>query len=135
MTDLREHVASLQRPRLLIRAARFGLGDYRRSPALRRRLAAAGAHSAPQAVRWLLAREAEADAQRRAGDTAYSVARHVELLIALMAEAQLLPAAAAERSAPPRRAAPQPKASDMAALRRATKSSSASRWAMSMAGA
>ena len=30
MTDIRALLSDLRRPRLLIRAARFGLGDYRR---------------------------------------------------------------------------------------------------------
>jgi nucleoside-diphosphate-sugar epimerase len=36
MTDLRAHLADLRRPRMLIRAARCGLGDYRRERDLRR---------------------------------------------------------------------------------------------------
>ena len=36
MTDFRKVLADLRRPRLLIRAARFGLTDYRRERDLRR---------------------------------------------------------------------------------------------------
>ena len=93
MTDLPSRLAGLRRPRLLIRAARFGLSEYRRTPALRRLFAAAGARTSAQIVATLLEREADLDSRRRAGDAAYSVARHVEVLIALMAEARLLPPA------------------------------------------
>lgn len=128
MTDLHSRIAGLRRPRLLIRAARFGLAEYRRTPALRRLLAAAGARTAPQIVAVLMAREADLDDRRRAGDAGYSVARHVEVLIALMAEARLLPAAAPG-------ADDQAKASGISALRRCTKLSSASAVPASSAGA
>lgn len=123
MTDLQTRLDALRRPRMLIRAARFGLAEYRRTPALRAQFATAGARTAAQIVALLLSREAELDARRREGDSGYSAARHVELLIALMAEAQLL------------RAAGQPKASGISALRRATNACSASCTATSSAGA
>ena len=134
MLDLHNHLGALRRPRLLIRAARFGLSDYRRTPALRRILAAAGARSAAQVVTVLLAREAECDARRRSGDAGYSIARHVELLIALMAESRLLPGPRAVAGddpvggavAGPNGAPAQPKASGISALRRATNASNAS---------
>ncbi len=136
MTDLPGALALLSRPRLLIRAARFGLAEYRRTPTLRRMFAAAGAHGAAQITAFLMRREAEMDNQRRAQDAAYSVARHVEVLIALMAEAQQLPrAAAAARPAAALRAGPQPKASGISDLRRATKASSASHRPASITGA
>lgn len=126
MTDLHTRLDALRRPRTLIRAARFGLAEYRRTPALRAQFAAVGARTAPQIVSLLLSREADLDSRRRTGDSGYSAARHVELLIALMAEAQLLRATAS---------ADQPKASGISALRLATKSSSAARTPSSRAGA
>ena len=128
MLDLHSQLGALRRPRLLIRAARFGLAEYRRTPALRRLLAAKGARTAAQVVAVLLAREADCDSRRRAGDAGYSVARHVEVLIALMAEARHLPAA-------PAAAPSQPKASGISAFRRATKASNASHTPASSAGA
>jgi Family of unknown function (DUF6477) len=88
MTDCRTMLASLRRPRLLMRAARFGLGEYRRDRDLRRYVA--GVASPEDTVSSLMTVEAKLEATRIAGDAAYSVARHIEVLIALLAEAQLL---------------------------------------------
>ncbi len=83
----------LSRPRLLIRAARFGLADYRREPALRRLLKTAVVPGPAEALERLLGLEATLEAARRSGAAGYAVARHVEVLIALMGEARLLRAA------------------------------------------
>ncbi|MFN4191712.1 MAG: DUF6477 family protein [Tabrizicola sp.] len=88
MTDCRSLLATLRRPRLLMRAARFGLGDYRRERDLRRYVDRTG--SPEETVTSLLTVEARLEATRQAGDAAYSVARHIEVLIALLAEAQFL---------------------------------------------
>lgn len=88
MTDHRTLLASLRRPRLLMRAARFGLGDYRRDRDLRRLVS--GPTSPEETVTSLITTEARLEATRLAGEAGYSVARHIEVLIALLAEAQLL---------------------------------------------
>ena len=92
MTDFRRLLADLRRPRLLIRAARCGLADYRRDRDLRRLIphAASPNHTLPQ----LLDEEGRLEDVRKSGDASYSVGRHVEVLIALMAEVRLLPRAA-----------------------------------------
>jgi hypothetical protein len=41
----------------------------------------------------LLSEEAEIEGNRQTGSACYNVARHIEVLIALMAEARLLPRA------------------------------------------
>jgi Family of unknown function (DUF6477) len=89
MTDLQSLIANLRRPRLLIRAARFGLADYRRERDLRRLIG----HTSTQdnAVARLLSKEEEMEENRRAGTASYSVANHIELLIALICETRLLP--------------------------------------------
>lgn len=88
MTDCRTLLATLRRPRLLMRAARFGLTEYRRERDLRRFVAG---NASPEAtVSTLITAEAKLEATRLTGDAAYSVARHIEVLIALLAEAQLL---------------------------------------------
>jgi len=84
MTDLHDMLATLRRPRLLIRAARCGQGDYNRARDLKRLMRLAQT-PAPE--------EATLEAHRRRGGAQYSLARHIELLIAMMAEARLLPRA------------------------------------------
>lgn len=89
MTDFRTILSNLRRPRLLIRAARFGLEDYRRDRDLRRLVSVTG--SPERTVPQLLAEEARLEDIRQTGDIAYPVARHIEVLVALMAEVSLLP--------------------------------------------
>lgn len=88
MTDCRTVLETLRRPRLLMRAARFGLAEYRRERDLSRYLD--GPASAEDTVSSLMSVEARLEATRIAGDAAYSVARHIEVLIALLAEARFL---------------------------------------------
>lgn len=88
MTDCRTLLATLRRPRLLMRAARFGLVEYRRERDLRRFVT--GSASTEDTVTSLISAEARLEATRLNGDISYSVARHIEVLIALLAEAQLL---------------------------------------------
>lgn len=92
MTDTLAELAALRRPRLLIRAARHGQGDYNRNRHLRHIFRVDTLPSPDQALARLLPLEAEAEARRVAHDAAYSVTRHVELLIALMAESRLMEA-------------------------------------------
>ncbi len=90
MTDFIALLSELRRPKMLIRAARYGLSDYRRDRDLKRLLN--GANPSPtQSVPRLLNEEKQMEATRTAGDAAYSFARHIEVLIALMAEVRLLP--------------------------------------------
>ncbi len=79
--------AALRRPRLLMAAARHGLVEYRRARDLLRLLGYCP--NAVVAVADLAAMEAEAEAARRAGSPSWSCTRHVEVLIALMAERAL----------------------------------------------
>jgi Family of unknown function (DUF6477) len=88
MTDIRMMLANLRRPRLLMRAARFGLGDYRRERDLGRIVDSVA--SPDQTVPRLLSVEKRLEATRLAGDASYSAARHIDVLIALLAEARLL---------------------------------------------
>ena len=90
MQDALGRVAALRRPKLLVRAARHGQGDYRRESCLARLLPASATPGPGAAVMRLLDREAELDEARRAGLASYRLVDHVEVLIALMAEADLL---------------------------------------------
>ena len=123
MQDRRTRLAALRRPALLVRAARHGQADYRRAQHLPR-LLGYGALPAPgAALAALMEMEALHETRRREGDAAWSAAHHVEVLIALMAEARL---AGPDRPEDPAPGTPQEKASGISALRLATKSPSAS---------
>jgi len=91
MTDVIQILSNLHRPRLLIRAARFGLEEYNRERDLKRVMKTGSAPTPARAVNSLMAEEARLEETRQTGAADYSVARHVEVLIALMAEANLLP--------------------------------------------
>lgn len=91
MTQITDLLASLRRPRILIRAARFGLTEYNRNRDLKRLMGGIDVPSPEKALGRLIEHEAKLEERRRAGDASYSVATHVDVLIALMAEARLLP--------------------------------------------
>ena len=83
-------LSRLRRPKLLIRAARFGLAEYNRDRDLRRLMRAQAVPAPTRALPQLIEEEARLEISRKSGAAAYSPARHVEILIALMAEARLL---------------------------------------------
>ena len=89
MTDPQTVLKSLRRPRLLVRAARLGLVDYNRTRSLRRLMPGETPPSPGQAFAFLAEHEAAIDQIRREGAASYSVARHIELLVALIEEARL----------------------------------------------
>ena len=89
MTDFRALLKTLKRPRMLIRAARCGVLDYRRDRDLKRLVDSTP--SPERAVTRLLAEEERLEDIRVSGEASYSVARHIEVLIALIAEVRLLP--------------------------------------------
>lgn len=88
MTDLFKTFSSIRRPRMMIRAAKIGLQVYRGDRDLDRILGhkATGA----RAVAELLDHEQNLETRRLTGDATYSIARHVDILIALMAECRWL---------------------------------------------
>jgi hypothetical protein len=89
MTDIHGQMTALRRPRLLVRAAKIGLEDYVRDRDLRRMFAPEAPPRPGLAMGALMDREAEIEAVRQAGGAAYSAARHVEVLTALIAECRL----------------------------------------------
>lgn len=91
MTDLVQILSGLRRPELLIRAARAGLADYNRGRDLKRLMRVQQVPAPDRALPALLAEEEELEHTRRTGGATYSFARHIDLLIAMMAEARLLP--------------------------------------------
>ncbi len=90
MNDLMSMLKCLHRPRLLIRAARFGMMDYNRKRDLRRLLKSTVPPTPGRAIIRLLNEESLLEDKRKTGDASYSITRHVSLLIALMGEARLL---------------------------------------------
>ncbi|MBK5932983.1 hypothetical protein C8N32_10522 [Rhodovulum imhoffii] len=89
MDDLLKSLREMRRPRLLIRAARCGLSDYRRERDLPRIPGLAGGTPARQLAE-LMARETQINDARSTGGATYNAAHHVEVMIALMAEAREL---------------------------------------------
>lgn len=79
-------VLDRRRPRLLLSAARHGLALYRRDRDLPRLLPRAMGQPPLDA---LTEAEARAETARRGGEATYSFARHIDLLIALLAEQRL----------------------------------------------
>ncbi len=92
MTDILSLLKTLRRPRLLIRAARLGQSDYNRSRDLRRVMKSTTLPSPARAVMSLINREAELEEARKSGAATYSIAQHVDILVAMMGEARLLAA-------------------------------------------
>ena len=94
MTEFATILAALRRPKILIRAARAGVADYRRERDLKRLLRGRGAAST-QALSSLRDEEGRLEAIRSAGEATYNLQRHVAVLTAILAEARLLPLAGA----------------------------------------
>lgn len=95
MTKILDTLARIHRPRLLVRAARHGLDDYNRSRDLKRILRGDAVPTPSTALDRLVDLEAAQEKTRCSGDASYSIAVHLEILIALMAEAQILTASRA----------------------------------------
>lgn len=91
MTALFSALTTLRRPQTLMRAARFGLRDYNRDRDLKRLIKNTKSVSPAKALGELMAMETILEETRQAGLAAYSVARHIEVLAAIMAETRLLP--------------------------------------------
>ena len=95
MQDVMTKLSTLRRPRLLIRAAKIGAQEYDRERHLQRLLGYGALPGPGGALMKLMDMEREVDEQRREDDAAYSLVRHLDLLIALMGEAQLFSASRA----------------------------------------
>ncbi|WP_406644695.1 DUF6477 family protein [Aliisedimentitalea scapharcae] len=96
MQDILSMLSSLRRPRLLIRAARIGARDYCRNRHLQRLLGYGAIPRPAAALMRLVELEREMDDARRAEEAGYSLTRHLDLLIAMMGEAQVLKATRAQ---------------------------------------
>jgi hypothetical protein len=90
MQDVMSMLNALRRPQLLIRAARFGAQEYRRDKHLQRLLGYGALPRPAAAVLCLMEIERTLNEQRNNDDAGYVLSRHVDVLIAMMGEAQLL---------------------------------------------
>jgi len=89
MTDLTHWLEGLRRPRLLLSAAKFGIAEYNRRQVERR--SGGGEHkSAERMLVALIPVEEGLEAARKSGDASYVPSRHVEVLIAILAEIKTL---------------------------------------------
>jgi hypothetical protein len=94
MNDVATVLNALRRPRILIRAARAGVSDYRRERDLKRLLRSVRPAAQQQTMGTLLAEETRLEAIRAAGEANYSIQRHIAVLTAIIAEARSMPAMA-----------------------------------------
>ena len=90
MQHLMAMLNGLRRPRLLIRTARIGARDYVRDRHLKRILGYANLPRPAAALMQLIELERDLNELRQQEDAGYSLTRHLDVLIAMMGEAQLL---------------------------------------------
>ncbi len=90
MKDISSLLQDLRRPRLLIRAARLGVDEYQRDKHLRRYFGYGNLPRSSPALLQLLDQERHVNQQRQTAEAGYCIAKHVDLLIAIMGEARLL---------------------------------------------
>jgi len=90
MNTILKSLDSLCRPRLLIRAARYGMLEYNRCAHLKRHLGYGPLPRSGPALLRLIEIETGVNDQRRSRTASYSASYHVDLLIAMMGEAQIL---------------------------------------------
>ncbi len=90
MPHIETVLQELQRPRLLIAAARYGARKYRRSRHLRSLLASTVGMDQRAIVKYLLEKESDMDWDRRSRSADYNVKRHILALSAIVEEVRVL---------------------------------------------
>lgn len=88
MTEFAATLNDLRRPKILIRAARSGVIDYRRERDLKRLVRDAAGRAPQEALAPLLAEESRLEQVRTNGGATYNIQRHVAVLTAILAEAR-----------------------------------------------
>ncbi len=90
MSDFAQMLQALRRPKILIRAARAGVVDYRRERDLKKLLRQQAASASARTIDSLLAEENRLEATRTSGEGTYNLQRHVAVLTAIIAEARMV---------------------------------------------
>jgi hypothetical protein len=88
--DALQQMNRLKRPAILVRAAKEGALAYRRTSHLKRFFGEGAPGHSTDVLTKLLDLEDQSNDQRMAETADYSVTRHVDILIALVGEAQIL---------------------------------------------
>lgn len=92
MLDIHSMLAQLKRPTLLVKAARFGVDDYRREAELAHFLGQSTQTRPAEVLIQLLDLERSLNEKRTGHDALYSYSDHIRVLTAIMAETRLLKA-------------------------------------------
>lgn len=85
------YLQNLNRPQLLVDAARVWLPDFNRDSSMKRIFPGIVPPAPGRGFDALVEQETAIDQIRREGAASYSAARHIELLVALIVEARLAP--------------------------------------------
>ena len=91
MSTPQQLLQSLNRPQLLVRAARVWVPDYNRERSMRRIFPGVVPPAPGRGFDALMELEKAMDMLRREEAASYSSARHIEILVALIVEARLAP--------------------------------------------
>ncbi|MDO6798228.1 DUF6477 family protein [Shimia thalassica] len=96
MKDILNQLQDLRRPRLLIRAARHGVDNYRRERDLPLHIKSGALPRSGASLFKLMEIEAMENARRLGGEAEYNLVAHVDVLIAILGEARILRASRQE---------------------------------------
>ena len=80
-------ISELRRPKLLIRAARAGMPEYRRNRDLKGVTGIKSTSSDAQIIDLLIEEELRLNEERTEGTAAYNIRKHIRVLTALLVEA------------------------------------------------
>jgi len=89
MQDISSYINDLKRPKLLVNAARHGTDSYNRNIHLGRYIEIVPLPGPGAALMQLFEIEREMNAARREKRGSYAPSNHIDVLVAIMAEAQL----------------------------------------------
>jgi len=88
MFDIQQILEELRRPRILVRAAKFGLARHTRDSDLKRGAQAMSKSSPAAVLDQLLTQEGDLEKARVSGQASYDIHRHIGLLTSVLAVAK-----------------------------------------------